>query len=444
MRSIKIFFSLVIGLFLITSSFFLTSCSDTKSFYFANFESYMNPKLISKIKSENLSVNFRYFATNEDLERSFVRDYDLAIPSAYLMAKQAKDGLLEKIDWKIFNIQYEINGVITLIKTPREALSLFTPVVQTALTKVYDIDDNGIFDDNDNLLQYGVPYFLQDFILGYKGPNVPQLEGDITWSDTMNYLSGKVGAGLNYNKIAMINDYRSIYSIPRIIETQSSGSVNVNPPSNSKTTINDFQITYNYLSGLFPLNSFLLNSDSGEILNNFANPKGSQVGIMYNGDLLYAIQGGDEQFQISPNDVHLVRPRNTLITLDMMIINAKSNKKQKAYELIKQVALEGISANEDITLYDNVNDEYQWGPMQNFDHIQYTSPLEKISNYVLSNNINNSYFKDSNLDPIIIDLCKKIFNVIQIPSDRNMFEYGLNDLEKSNMYQAFLREKGKF
>lgn len=440
----KIVSPLIIGSISFGFTFFLMSCSDTKGFYIANFESYMSPKLTSTIKLENPDVNFRYFATNEDLERSFVRNYDLAIPSAYLMAKQAKEGLLEKIDWKLFNIQYDINGILTLIETPKQALELFTPVVQTALTKVYDINSDGIFDDTDNLLQYGVPYFLQDFILGYRGINVPKLEGDVTWTDAMNYFSKKVGIGLNYNKIAMINDYRSIYSIPRIIETQSSGNVNVNPPLGSKATISDFQITYNYLSSLFPLNSFLLNSDSGEILNNFANPKGSKIGIMYNGDLLYAIQGGDEQFNISPNDIHLVRPKNTLITLDMMVINVKSNKKQKAYELIKKIALEGISANENITLYDSLSQEYIWGPMQNFDSVQYTSPLEKISNYVLSNDVNNSYFGDSQLDPRIIDLCKKIYNVVQLPSDRNMFEYGLNDLEKSNMYQAFLREKGKF
>lgn len=444
MKLNKIFSSIFIGLSLPGLAFSLMSCSDTQTFYIANFESYMSPVLIDTIKSENSNVDFRYYGTNEDLERSFVRNYDVAIPSAYLMAKQANKGLLEKIDWKKFNIQYEINGVATPIETASDALVLFTPVVQTALTDVYDIDGGGTGGEADNLLNYGVPYFLQDFILGYRGPNVTQLEGDVTWDIAMNYFSGKVGEGLNYNKIAMIDDFRSIYSIPRIIETQKSGGmVNVNPPHTSISTIADFQRTYNYLSSLFGLNSFLLNSDSGQILNNFANPKGSQIGIMYNGDLLYAVQGGDDQFKISPNDIHLVRPKNTLITLDMMVINAKSDKKEKGYELIKKIALEGISVGEDITLYDNLSQEYKWGPMQNFDSVQYTTPLEKISNYVLSADP-NSYFKNSELDPVIIDLCKKIFNVVQLPSDRNMFEFGLNDLEKSNMYQAFLREKGKF
>ncbi|MEF9984861.1 MAG: hypothetical protein RSC02_01595 [Malacoplasma sp.] len=442
MKISKVSLSFILSTALISSTIFLASCSSANAFYFANFESYMSPQLTTSIKATDPNVNFRYFPTNEDLERTFVRNYDLAVSSTYLMAKQAKDGLLQKLNWRDFNIETSPNVFIT---SATDALKLFTLPVQTALTKVYDINGDGQFTDVDNLLQYGVPYFLQDFILGYKGAQVDAFNGtNVGWSDIMHYFSKKIGAGLPYNKIALISDFRSIYSIPRIMQTQGI-EANVNPPSNVKTTIAEFQQTYQYLTSLFSINSFLLNSDSGVILNNFANPKGSDVGIMYNGDLLYAAQGGDDKFKFTANDVHYVRPKNTLIVLDMMVINNNSSQKKLAYDLIKKIALEGTSYNQNIKLSNPENDEYIFGPMQNFDYVQYTSPLEKISNYVLSPT--SSYFSDlygPDLDPKLLTLYQNIFDVVQTPSDRNMFESGLNDLEKSNMYQAFLREKGNF
>ena len=50
------------------------------------------------------------------------------------------------------------------IKNSKEARNLFTPGVHPILLG-YDVDGDGV---KDNLLHYAIPYFSQDFILGYK------------------------------------------------------------------------------------------------------------------------------------------------------------------------------------------------------------------------------------------------------------------------------------
>lgn len=425
----RIFFCLTISLPAL-SLFALTSCSNSNAFYIANFQSYMNPALIKDISSQYNNVNFRYFSTNEDLERQFENYYDMAIPSAYLMAKQAQMGLLEKIDWSLFNITYNSK----FISNSTEALQLFTIPTQEVLTKVYDITGDGI---PDNLLDYGVPYFIQDFILGYKGDKINFSSANPTWADIMTYFSGKVGTNNTYNRIGLIDDFRSIYSIPRVMETALTGSPNVNPPQNN-ISIAEFQNTYKLLTDYFHPNAFLLNSDSGFILNDFANPKGSDVGIMYNGDLLYSVQGGDEGYSFDPTKVDLVKPQNTLVVLDLMVINKKTKNKSLAYDLLKKITLEGIGNGQDIKT--KQNDSYVYGPMLNFSYVQYTSPLKEIDDFVL----NGSFFQDNLTDITLEPLCKKIYRINENPSIQNMFEVNISDLQKSNMNYAYTFQKGFF
>lgn len=422
---------------------FLISCGNNNDFYFANFESYMNPTLMQELKSEYDNLNFRSFSTNEDLERSFVRNYDVAVPSLYLMVKQAQLGLLEKIDWKRFNLnQLDSTGQETAIPITNadDALTLFSEGIQVVLNGIYDIDGDGL---PDNILEYGVPYFFQDFVLGYKGEKQTiSPTTNTSWKQIIDFFGGKVGQDKPYNKIAMIDDYRTVYSIPRIIQTDVMGStVSVNPPS-GKISIDEFQKTYEILSNRFASNSFLLNSDSGLILNNFANPAGSDVAIMYNGDFLYALQGGDEFDPFEVNEINFIRPDKTLFALDVMVINKNTKNLDEAYDIVKRVGLQG-SDKPDLISETNVDDEYVNGPMLNFDYVQYTSPLRAIDSYVLDDSA-DGYFSYLNNDELA-KLCREVFQIKTVTTnDKDLFEKNLDDLQKSNMYYAYVREKSKF
>ncbi|KFB07769.1 type 2 periplasmic-binding domain-containing protein [Malacoplasma iowae] len=478
LNKLKITSSILLASFSLGFGFTLTSCSDN-GFYLANFESYMAPKLMTSLKSEYDNLNFRYYGTNEDLERSFVRNYDVAVPSSYLMAKFASSGKLVKLDWSKFNIKDSTGKIIS---NADEALKLFDPTAQTILTSIYDINGDGKIDKkDDNLLNYGVPYFLQDFIVGYKGEKLQKFakNNENRWTDVINYFGKNSGRSKTYKKIAMIDDYRTVYSIPRLIETESSGSPNVNPNAGPKgedvVTINNFVNTYGILSSNFTeSNTFLLNSDSNFILNDFADPKGASVGIMYNGDLLYAIQGGDngsEEQLFDENNVHFIRPKNTLIALDMLVINKNSKFQNEAYDIIKKIALEGLSKDEDITNTDD-EDSYIYGPMVNFDYVQYTSPLEKITEYVLGkketnpktkqlnnkdeseNKIQSTYFSyllEEGYSEEFVKLCQEIYRIGLYnstenptqPEKHNLIEKDLSELNKSNMFYAYNKIRAK-
>lgn len=467
---LKKFNKITLSIFTIFSSALaptvLSSCSNLQDFYFANFESYMSPNLMEKLKNKFNNLNYRYYGTNENLERSFDRNYDVAIPSTYLVARLASQNKLHKIDWSKFNLSYiDDSGQKVLITNANLALNLFTTDVKSILTNIYDVNGDGKQDDNDNLLNYGVPYFLQDFIMGYKGNNIKSLDthGTIipTWNDILGYFGPRIGNKKQFNKIAMIDDYRTIYSIPRLIESQ---GAQVNPSKFNKTiSIDEFEKTYSYMLNYFSeLNSFLLNSDSGTILNDFANIKGSDVGIMYNGDLLYAMLGGDEYSENLENSPffttnneplksHFIRPQQTLIALDMMVINKNTHNLQTSYDLIKEVALNGVSSEFNIWEEDE-NGDYIYGPMINFDYILYTSPIQKIHNYVLygdnpnDTNQNYRYFDylyDYGFSDEFVNMCIGIFDIQTHPTPDNMIEQNLSELNKSNMFYGYSRIKSR-
>lgn len=456
----------------------LVSCSSASEIYLANFQNYMSSELQEKLKGDFKNLNYRYYGTNEDLERSFEENYDLAIPSSYLIAKLANAGKLEKINWIKFRLKkLDENGNETdqFIETAKDALSLFTPNVQIILTEVYKL--NG--DPPGGLLNYCVPYFLQDFVFCYKQKNNFSIELQNSWFDIASKIGNITGEGKTFNKISIIDDYRSIYSIPRLIETKDSPNPTVNPINSDFITIDDFYNTYKYLTFFFKeKNSFYLNSDSNTILNNFANLNGSDAGIMYNGDILYAFQGGDNYsdenefkkwllYNFNDNDfgLKIVRPEKTLTALDGIVINKNSNNKDQCYEIIKRICLEGSN----IDLYESnsgnnivynqnsiikkENNEYVYGPMINFNYVQYTSPLRTINEYVKNSLNGNGYFTslynyllEENIltkeqFQIYIKSLVNVYDILETPNVTNTLEQGLSDINKSNMYYAFQKIK---
>lgn len=563
-------------LFVACTPLTLSSCgAGDNGFYMANYDSYINNDLLiglqngsysslingSEIKIDNFQ--YRNYATNEDLERNFETNYDIAVPTTYLAANLANQGKLEKIDWSQFGL-YKMgsNGIASneLIKTSYDALSLFTPNVRAELAS-FNLDqafkkDNITSKEEQaaGLLNYCVPYFVQDLILGYKtndAINFDQSAND--WNGIMNSLSNSIDAN-KISKVATIEDYATLYSIGRSIETNgltanvgdaiSDGDFQNKLDSWSKTeNITSFENTFKLMfQNVDKKNVFYLNPDSNNILNDFANPEGSQAVISYNGDLLFAFQGGDtfsldvssdesiketlpvfkewflNNFDYLKNEFNfnIKRPEKSQMSLDVMVLNKdriqKLNHKKEAYAVLKKIGLEGA----DKSLYDSSknsyaidtifstdeNDEYEYGPMLNFDYLQYSSPLLNLNAYVLnsgstnlfknfeqeskknlesyknnywpeidatdmdlynslSTNLSgNGYFTDSFslinkqedsvngfLDEVsytnYIDSLTSLYNIPEIVSP-NFLGRSMSDLNKSNMYYAFSHVKYKY
>lgn len=451
----------------IVSSIFpslLASCSNDNGFYFANFQSYISDSLLNRLQSnsekgiDNKSTiknfNYRTFSTNEDLERNFYTNYDVAVPSTYLAVKLANEGELKVIDWSKFHLhkldKYG-NKTNDMIENAEDALTLFTPQVRATLLS-YDLtdaekiiekypDEKKNYKKEGGLLNFCVPYFLQNLGLTYKSEDGKEWNFDnknndnLSWPTIMNVLRQKINDG-SIKKIAATDDSRILYSVARLIQTSSNSTgPYVNPgekiDSNTKSTtlnktisIDDFENTFKYLTNGIKKNTYYLNSDSNILLNLFAYPNsGSADAIFsYNGDTLYGSQGGDSYgyneddpsvfekwilnyFNGDDFKIKTINPQNSFLLLDTMVINRKrvleKNHLDLAYDVIYKIGLEGAdhslyndntksSYNNDASVDNdpiftvNSDDEFKYGPMLNFSYVQYVSPLQTINSYVLN------------------------------------------------------------
>lgn len=486
---------------------FLTSCfyNGQNRFYFANFESYISMVLVNQLKTKYSNFNLRTFPNNENLEANF-HNYDSAIATTNLVAKLINDDKLAKIDWSSFNLNkldekgrwIKKNGKIVKITNANDALSLFTKQTQEILQQEI-IKKNQ--KQKINLLEYGIPYFLQDVAFAYKKNIHTKLnEQNNNWVDWKKFVD-KIPPLANQNQlnhIAVIDDSSTLYSLARLVQTSNTTTPTVMVEQQENQTVNSFKETYQKFFGAFKRkNQFLFNSDSTVITNDFANPNGSQGAIFYNGDLLYALQGGDDfGFDKEASDnfknwflnyatdtnfhLYFQKPQQNLLALDMYVINKNSQKIKQAHDIAKKITLEGS----DQPLYDQTNqnynleainkvdenDEYVYGPMLNFDEIVYSSPLKTLDAYVLNsfnlildNKINplqkenslvqlqnNGYFtnlysdffdNDAKLQKYKSNYINLLVYAYLIPLKKNtqqLIEKSISDLNKSNMYYAYV------
>ncbi|MGL5591644.1 MAG: hypothetical protein ACRDCF_02815 [Mycoplasmoidaceae bacterium] len=397
----------------------LSSCSsNTSKLYFGNFQSYMSTDVMDTISSE-YNTEFKSYKNNEALLREFQKNYDIAIPSSYAVIELIERGELLPIEWSKFNIP-SLTNPNEIIKSADEALDLFVPEIHPIL-KGYDFDDDP---ENDNLLEYAVPYFLQDFILGYKSEKIEFSKISFeNWEEVLIDLKEVLDREKNLRGIS-IDDARTMYSLGRLIRNED----NVNPESH-ENTIEHFKEVFSFLPKYFVKNEMIFNSDSGNVLNDLAHPNGSSFGFMYNGDVLYSMFGGDSP--VDPlTDINFIRPTSgSNLALDMIVINKKSeSNSDKIHEIINDIALKGI--------VDIVPDELSLA-YQNFDFVMYTSPVENFYNYVVDPE--NGYFSEEE----DLDFIEKAIATFKVPTTNpdKKIEDKITNLQKSNMLIAYLFTK---
>lgn len=433
----------------------LTSCVNSSSIVFANFESYMSNDLMKKM-TKKYGVQFLYYSTNEDIEIKFSQNYDLAIPSTYELLNLLQQNELMKIDWSRFNLNYQNDlGETIQIKNGTDALNLFTENVQNIILfesdKYSDLLPNGT-----NLLDYGIPYFLQSFIFAYKGAPINTIDNATTFDELLNQISPKLNPNVderflpkNKSKIAMVDDSRTVYDMCKLIQNQQDfpddeNQWNINPTSQD-ISINEFKNTYSKFTDQFDTNYFYLNTDSNEVLTSFAEHKNGNNSIFaYNGDILYATQGGGLYDAYTDCSVNVFNPSMAPLALDMVVFNKKNennpDRLNKIYDIAYDMLLDGCNVNQQIS-ETNENDEYVYGPMINFDFVQYTSPLKAIDEYV-----NDAYFQDCGFtDENFINLLLDIYNIPTVEESKigNLIEDPISNLNKSNMHWAYVEEREK-
>lgn len=417
---------------------FVSSCQSNK-IVFANYESYMS-EFVKRNLEQNYNISFLPYETNEEIENKFTRYYDIAIPSTYELLELKSRDLISTIDWSKFNLTIN-NKPITNGTEARDS-KLFSDstkhLIQQQDIKYHDL---GLYPDGLSLLDFGIPYFLQSFSFAYKGSEIENLENATHWSDVLsNINSYSENTDPRFSpdqerRIAIVDDQRSVFGVANTINN---GSVN---PLDTVVGENDFFDIYQDFSSNFKKQYTYFNTDSGQIISTLSKhyPEGSSCGIAYNGDILYAAQGGGMYSAADPKDFHFCNLSDSLIALDMVVINKNAannpNKIDQIYDIIKDVCLSGTDdSSEDISTI--VNDNYLYDSMNNFASVEYTSPLEKIHNYVM----NGDFFEGT---PDQIQLYKDIFDIdTNVPNITNYVEEKLkNELAKSNMHWAYAKMK---
>lgn len=355
-----------------------STTSNTRNFVLGNYQSYMSPTVMKELNKQ-YGLEFDYFETSEDVKKLLKKNtIDISNTTSYDLVDLVKENLVSKVDWKKFNLQIadpNNPNVSIPIENANDALQLFTMPTQEVLTS-YSIDNVAI-----NLLDYGIPYFIQDLVFVYRGQQISQLTGTVNWQDVLDVISTEERfKPKQAPQIISLDDPRTMYSIPRSIQTSPS---NINPDTNA--TIDDLQSTYQLLSdSLNKLggNAINLNSDSNTVLNIIATGQ-MNGGFMFNGDAIYASYGGDNKVTIDENDFHVVKPENTVVALDMMVMNSQMNdtsKIDKSYDIFKQLCLN--NGNFKVT---DVNPDNPSLTYENFDEVNYTPTLNVIYEYVYDN-----------------------------------------------------------
>lgn len=423
-----------------------TSCG-SEGIVFANSESYMSDEIMQNLRIKHPNISFLPYETNEEIENKFARYYDFAVPSTYELLNLKRNDQLAKIDWTKFNIQKEDGSII---QNGIDAISsnIFSKTINTLITKLdQKYREEGYYSTNESILDYGIPYFLQSFSFAYKGKSIPELDAATNWETTFdlidfNHPIDKRFTPSDERRIAVVSDARSVYGICNSISYDG-----VNPPEGVET-IEDFTNIYSNLGKHFKEGYTYFNTDSGQIISTLAKhyPHGASSAIAYNGDLLYAAEGGGTEGVTDPNEFHFCKFDKTLIALDMVVLNKKdqsnSIKFQKMHDIVNQICLSGTSYGENIREKDG--DEYKYDSMNNFSFVAYTSPLRKVCEYVMDEN--DSFFADDvTEDPQTIKLLQDIYNIDSSEvSDINYIEENISsELVKSNMHWAFNIMKGK-
>lgn len=424
--------------FILFAPLVCSGCGSSK-IVFANFESYMSADVMDNL-SNHYDISFLPYETTEEIQNKFERYYDIAVPTTYGAIQLIKSKQLEKIDWTKFDLTIDGNKITN--GTQAANSSLLTPAMKKLISEMDNkYHATNLYPADESILDYGIPYFLESFVFGYKGSAISELDNAQSWPDIFKLIDSKNPIDKRFTpykerKTAIVDDARSIFDICNIIKN---GSAN---PSADMVSVDDFTNVYKPFFDTFAKGYTYFNTDSGQIISTFAKnwPEGASSAIAYNGDLLYAAEGGGLYDAANADDLHFCSTKDTLYAVDMVVINKKEKnnpaKEKKIYEVVKDVCLSGTNDGEDISEVDD-NDNYIYDSMNNFSFVEYTPILNKVYDYAM----NGDYFEGTDEQ---IALYKKILKIEPTDINIDYFEEQItNEIAKSNMHWAYMGCKNK-
>ncbi|AUM62388.1 spermidine/putrescine ABC transporter permease/substrate-binding protein [Spiroplasma monobiae] len=333
---------LTMGTALLGSFSLLTTAYVMNNIYdltIGNWGSYIDPELITEFEQETgLKVNYQQYDSNESLyNKTYTFNYDIMVPSDYMVEKLATEGGLQRIDWcKVENIAAPDGRT-----NPQECEEVVETETENEVREgqnddgyelhynegIRKVHENSEFTDAEgvesNLLDYSIPWFWGDvrivFNLGeyengkfiHNEPLVEFLSAkgvieenkDENNNPNENYenepyivnedkLSWNIlweAANANFN-LALNEDPKNVfmYGFQKLYGTvQAEDNLAINDLNNK---ISKQQQVDNVSKEIDTLVSHRNVGLYGDQLLDKVHDKDFDIAVMYNGDLIYAMQ----------------------------------------------------------------------------------------------------------------------------------------------------------
>lgn len=305
----------------------------------ANWGEYLTPGLIKSFENTyHVKVKYSTYDDNESLyAKLFTTNYDVMVPSDYMVEQLA-------VENKIVDLSTQFSSEIN---------KLDKGIVQ----QLHDSMTNYKFTiagEEKNLLNYSVPYFWGNLILVFntdKDPNLLNelgvqtepngnlytnwevlkkaigLKKDVVLNDDMHNLFSLALTSLHYENVFHLNNGKNTPGT-------TNGQVhNMFQDYVNAQSVQQVQAAAQWLKPLISSPYTRLQND--ELIDTVAEPKGWDLAVMYNGDLLASLK---ENPSVVNNYKVAIPYVGTNIWDDNMVISQKSKHKQLAFKFIKFIA----------------------------------------------------------------------------------------------------------
>lgn len=447
---LSISISLIVGAGLIILPFAMFS-SSKDGLVFGNFQSYMSPDVQDYLSSK-YDINYQYYGTNAEIP-TFIKNktLDIAIATNNTVAQLAIENQIQPIPWNKFNLEYhDENNQTKKVESFNDVKYLVTDFTWSLCEYIGRSVGIG------NLLEYCVPYFMQKFLFAYRGSAISELNDNpnITYNDIFQYISNNPRFTTSNSSVMMIEDARSVYDVASLIkENPINNGINPkegiltksNPLDRSAPKIQQLNHVYDSIFHFYEnkenKNIITFNSDSSILLNKLALNQINGA-FLYTGDVIYSALNGDNpssslqkpNFEENSRDFYAVSPKNNFFAMDGIIFNKtiSGQKLDSACNVVKELVFSGMSSNDNIGDTD-IEDNFKYLSMQNFDYLLYTPCYKKLYDYAIQD-----YFKDISEGNTILE--NFLIDVLKINNDEiyeNNIEKPLNNLSESNLNVAF-------
>ncbi|QVJ95665.1 spermidine/putrescine ABC transporter permease/substrate-binding protein [Mycoplasma mycoides] len=363
----------------------------------ANWGEYIDPSLIGEFEQQasqkhnrRIRINYQIYNSNEILyNKLHTVDYDIMIPSDYMVQRLASENYLQKIDYSKLNIWGEFNGhnfnkdiksknfeKLQVNKSLLELMAKSPIHLEDETKEVITKNPSGTYLSTNSILDYSIPYLWGDLVIVVNPTpeNIKFLE-----DNQIKFKNQKDNENNNENKVEIENSTLSWDILWKAAAAGKKVALN-NDPKNvfmlgsqklyqkvNLTKKSEIDEVGKELSKLLSNSGVSLHSD--DLISLVVREK-FDFAVMYNGDAAYANyvhNEGDDDYEKASNSINFIygRPNKK---------NEKNNRHESTNVFSDNIVLYKDAQNLDLA-YEFINFLYE-NSTKISDYVGVTSPLD--------------------------------------------------------------------